>query len=174
MSVKKLIWLTSGHVFHEACLLEWFKAQTSAAINRARERDDRDETPDPFDIPVECPTCRTECLADDCDGEPIIHRLYINLSGDGSQRGSSPMRGSQRTAKLERESELDREVMSLARRAKGLGQEVKDLTADSMEEDVEGTLRRVEGLKTDIASTKAIQAIKVNTCPNAKLTTELR
>ena len=155
--------LMTGHVFHEDCLQQWFRAQTAAYKVRAREQGDREDSPDIFEIPVECPTCRTECLADDEDGEPILHRLYINLSGDGSQRGSSPIPGSQRTPKgKERETQLDREVMSLARRARGLGEEVKDLSVKSSSEEVDGTLKRVEGLREDVVSIKAIQGVRVS------------
>lgn len=89
-----------------------------------------------------------------------IHRLFINLSGDGSsQAGSSPIRpttgGSSSKGK-------DREVMGLARRAKGLTAEVKGMNADSAEEDMEGGMRRMKQLEEDLVSVKAVEGIKVS------------
>lgn len=66
--------------------------------------------------------------------------------------GSSPVRGP---------SKRDKEVMGLARRARGLGEEVRDLSTASEMDDVEGFLRRSQALKDDVASSKAIEGIKV-------------
>lgn len=52
--------------------------------------------------------------------------------------------------------------MGFARRARGLAKEINDLRADSVEEGVNGTLKRVEGLKEDMVSIKALQGVKVS------------
>jgi hypothetical protein len=55
----------------------------------------------------------------------------------------------------------EKEVLGLARRARNLGEEVKGLRAESAEEDVEGMLRRAEGLRDDAVSTKALEGVRV-------------
>lgn len=116
------------------------------------------------EAPAECPTCRTECFADAETGEPQIHRLFINFGeglgyGEGpssSQAGSSPAKGwAQGKGK-------DREVLGLARRARGLGEEARGIKAESTEEEVEGFLRRADGLKGDLISEKALTGVKVS------------
>jgi len=74
-----------------------------------------------------------------------------------SQAGSSPVkwRGTQGPKGKEKE------VMGLARRARGLMEEVKGLSGDSPEGEVEGILRRAEGLKEDAVSVKALAGVKV-------------
>lgn len=52
-------------------------------------------------------------------------------------------------------------MLGLARRARNLGEEVKALTAESAEEDVEGMLRRAQGLRDDAVSSKALDGAKV-------------
>lgn len=151
----------AGHVFHEPCLQEWFRAQSVQYLAQAREhRLDRDPSPTLSDAPALCPSCRTECFADPETGEPTLHRLYINFD-DGhngsSQAGSSPVR----PAASKRNK--DAEVMGIARRAKGLREEARGLGNDSTEEDVNGLLIRAEGLRDDAASVKAVQGIKAST-----------
>lgn len=153
----------SGHVFHEPCLKEWFQTQSEQYLATAREhRLDRDPSPTLSDAPAFCPSCRTECFADQETGEPALHRLYINFDdghGGSSQAGSSPIRP---TLSSRRE---DQEVMGIARRAKGLREEVRGMGHDAKEEDVNGFLKRAEGLKDDAASVKAVQGIKVSSRP---------
>lgn len=74
-----------------------------------------------------------------------------------SQLGSSPIRPS--SSRVDQAKE--REVMGLARRAKGLGAEVKVLNADSGEVDMQAGLRRMTQLEGDLVSVKAVQGIKV-------------
>lgn len=63
-------------MFHERCLLDWFKSQADVYLANAREY--RGEELTAADAPAECPQCRTECFADPESGEPAIHRLFIN------------------------------------------------------------------------------------------------
>ncbi|ORY33151.1 hypothetical protein BCR39DRAFT_521480 [Naematelia encephala] len=152
-----------GHVFHEKCLLEWFKTQALQYVTNAREhglQTDRGTTPSPSEAPAECPSCRAECFADPETGEPTIHRLFINFGGEdnfgaSSQVGSSPFRATQRPG-VSKINAKDREVLGMARRARGLGEEVKALNAESTQEDVEGMLARAGRLKEDVVSDKAI------------------
>jgi hypothetical protein len=55
--------------------------------------------------------------------------------------------------------------MGIARRAKGLREEATGLGHHATEEDVNGFLKRAEGLKDDAASVKAVQGIKVSSRP---------
>lgn len=63
-------------MFHERCLLEWFKSQADVYLANAREYRGQDLTA--ADAPAECPQCRSECFADPESGEPALHRLFIN------------------------------------------------------------------------------------------------
>lgn len=56
----------------------------------------------------------------------------------------------------------EREMMGLARRARGLMEEVKGLSGDSEATEVEGTMRRVSTLGEDAVSVKALSGVKVN------------
>ncbi|KAL1407595.1 hypothetical protein Q8F55_007028 [Vanrija albida] len=147
-----------GHVLHEKCLLSWFDSQIQAFLATARERGwDGDGDPGPNDAPVECPQCRTEVYGDD-DGKPLIHRLYVNFEGASStQQHSSPMgpRASQHWG-----NPVEREALSLARRAKGAAEELGELGARSSVEDINGTAGRVQKLQEDMLSAKASQAFK--------------
>jgi hypothetical protein len=148
----------SGHVFHEECLQDWFRAQSVQYLAQAREhRLDRDPSPTLSDAPALCPTCRTEVYADPESGEPVLHRLYINYGDEGpagSEVGSSPVRPTQSRKR-------DNEVMGLARRAKGISEDVKHLNEQSSQQAVDGLLSRAEGLRDDAVSAKAIQGLKV-------------
>ncbi len=53
-------------------------------------------------------------------------------------------------------------MMGLARRARGLMEEVKGLSGDSEATEVEGTMRRVSTLGEDAVSVKALSGVKVN------------
>jgi hypothetical protein len=165
-------------VFHEKCLLTWFAAQNKIYLDQFQDRDERESLLMGDEMPAECPTCRTECFLDDETGKLAIHRLYINFGGDGmsSQIGSSPGPSSH-APRASTRTDQDREVLGLAKRAKSIGQELKALSADSTEADVEGALKRAEGLREDMASVKAIQGIKVSdqcVCSLRWLTAELR
>jgi hypothetical protein len=166
----------AGHVFHEKCLLEWFRTQSAQYLAAAREQGIRfrGDSPTLSDAPCECPTCRTECFADPETGEPIIHRLFINFEGgDGGGSGSGPGSGAGSSSQAGPGSSPSRrawggkgkekEVLGLARRARNLGEEVNGLRAESAEEDVEGMLRRAEGLRDDAVSSKALDGVKVGT-----------
>ncbi|OXG84222.1 hypothetical protein C345_04126 [Cryptococcus neoformans A2-102-5] len=150
-----------GHVFHEPCLLEWFKTQSQAYLIAAREAGvpGRHGSPTLSDAPVECPSCRAECFADPETGNPIIHRLYITFDGRSSsvQPASSPLRRDiDRQAKRREE-----EALGLAKRAKQLTEDVVGLGAESREEEMEGTIKRTEGLVKDLElSAKAASGIK--------------
>lgn len=149
-------------MFHEPCLLEWFKTQSQAYLAAAREAGvpGRHGSPTLSDAPVECPSCRAECFADPETGNPIIHRLYITFDGRSSsvQPASSPLRRDiDRQAKRREE-----EALSLAKRAKMLTEEVAGLGAESKEEEMEGMIKRTEGLVKDLElSAKAASGIKV-------------
>ena len=69
--------------------------------------------------------------------------------------GSSPVRGNQGRRR-------DTEVMGLARRAKGISDDVKDLNIQSSQKAVDDLLAKAEGLKDDAVSVKAIQGVKVS------------
>ncbi|WWD21304.1 hypothetical protein CI109_105788 [Kwoniella shandongensis] len=147
-----------GHVFHEPCLLEWFRTQSIQYLNAARDQgvQGRHGSPSLSDAPAECPSCRTECFADPETGEPTIHRLYIdfgNAAASSSQAGSSPVVSKSWKGK-------EREFLGLARRAKGVAEGVRGLGGESEEEHMEGMLRRAEGLADDLVSVKALNGIK--------------
>lgn len=72
-------------MFHEKCLLEWFKSQADAYIATAREY--RGDSVTEADAPAECPQCRAECFADE-DGRPAIHRLFINWGEEDAPASS--------------------------------------------------------------------------------------
>jgi len=152
--------LMIGHVFHEECIQDWFRAQSVQYLAQAREhRLDRDPSPTLSDAPAYCPTCRAEVYADPESGEPVLHRLYINYgdeAGGSSQAGSSPVKSTGQNRKR------DSEIMGLARRAKGISEEVKSLNEQSSQQAVDSMLSRAEGLKGDAVSAKAIQGVKVS------------
>ncbi|OCF39780.1 hypothetical protein I317_06444 [Kwoniella heveanensis CBS 569] len=159
-----------GHVLHEPCLLEWFRTQSDQYLAQAREHgiEGRHGSPTLSDAPAECPTCRAECYADPETGQPSIHRLYIDWGGvldnvpSQSQVRSSPVRsmhagagsGSMRT------SVKDKEILGLARRAKGVAEEAKNLGAESNDEEMQGMLKRAGDLEKDCVSVKALEAVK--------------
>jgi hypothetical protein len=57
---------------------------------------------------------------------------------------------------------MDNEVMGLARRAKGISEDVKHLNEQSSQQAVDGLLSRAEGLRDDAVSAKAVQGVKVS------------
>ncbi|WVN88039.1 uncharacterized protein L203_103238 [Cryptococcus depauperatus CBS 7841] len=150
-----------GHVFHEPCLREWFRTQSEAYIAAARSTGipGRHGSPTLSDAPVECPSCRAECFANPETGEPLIHRLFITFDGSSSSVGlsSSPI-----TSTFNRKGKRkEQEIFGLARRAKGLAEEVKDLNASSTDEDVQRMLNRADTLAEDLEmSAKASSGIK--------------
>lgn len=149
-------------MFHEPCLLEWFKSQSQAYLAAAREAGipGRHGSPTLSDAPVECPSCRAECFADPVTGNPIIYRLYITFDGRSSsvQPASSPLRREVDQQAKRREEE----ALGLARRAKALTEEVNGLGAESMEEEMGGLIKKTEGLVKDLElSAKAASGIKV-------------
>ena len=127
-------------------------------LAQAREhRLDRDPSPTLSDAPALCPTCRSEVYADPESGEPVLHLLYINYGDEGaasSEVESSPVKPTQSRKR-------DNEVMGLARKAKGIGEEVEHLNDQSSQHAVDGLLSRAEGLRDDAVSVKAIQGVKV-------------
>lgn len=70
--------------------------------------------------------------------------------------GSSPVRPSRKG------KEKDTEVVGLARRAKGLSDEVNDIRVHVTEEDMEGMLRRGDTLVADLASQRAVEGMRVS------------
>ncbi|WVF65543.1 hypothetical protein IAT40_000271 [Kwoniella sp. CBS 6097] len=159
-----------GHVLHEPCLLEWFRTQSDQYLAQAREHgiEGRHGSPSLSDAPAECPTCRAECYADPETGQPSIHRLYIDWGGvldnapSHTQAGSSPVRSmhASGSGSLMRNSIKDREILGLARRAKGVTEEAKGLGADSQDEEMDGMLKRASDLEKDFVSIKALEAVK--------------
>lgn len=140
--------LIPGHVFHEACLLSWFKTQAEHYLANMHDRSMTEA-----DVPAECPQCRTECYADPETGSPSIHRLFINFETSNppsSQPSSSPARW----------NTSDKLLLGLARRAKALTHEVGTHSAESIEEDVKPTIGRIQSLQKDVASSKATSAFK--------------
>lgn len=112
------------------------------------------------DAPALCPTCRMECYADESTGEVLLTRLYFaseDRMENSSIVGSSPMRPVVKTSRVASE-----QLMSLARRAKTMGDETKGFHSDISESVVTTMLSRADALKTDAASAKAIQAVKVS------------
>lgn len=117
------------------------------------------------DSPAECPECRTECFADPESGEPAVHRLYINFTAADGNMSFTQAPSSQHppsSPSTARWRSADKDVMSLARRARGLANELDALSAESVEDDVRGTLRRAEGLRVDAVSAKAAEGFKVS------------
>ncbi|WVW79376.1 hypothetical protein I302_101344 [Kwoniella bestiolae CBS 10118] len=154
-----------GHVFHEPCVLKWFTTQSEAYLASARERDQdgRYGSPSLSDAPAECPTCRTEVYADPETGQPSIHRLFIDFSESSNNShyiGSSPPPSSWSKYFSRKGKEKEKEVLGLARRAKGIGEEVKGLNADSEEEEMEGMIRRGEGLVADLVGEKVLGTVQ--------------
>ncbi|WWC64017.1 uncharacterized protein I303_106623 [Kwoniella dejecticola CBS 10117] len=153
-----------GHVFHEPCLLEWFRTQSDQYLTAAREQgiDGRFGSPTLSDAPAECPTCRAECFADPETGQPSIHRLFIDfdsaLDASVSQIGSSPL--SDKIDRKGKGKQKEEEVLNLARRAKGIREEARGLSADSEEADMEGMLRRGEGLVSDLVGMQVLDTVR--------------
>lgn len=164
----------AGHVFHEKCLLDWFKIQSDQYVAQALEQGMW--SPIAGDAPAECPQCRTECFADEETGKPMLHRLFINFGSDdggmlaSSQHPPSSPAPGPSTQRWGRSS--DAAAMGLARRARNLANEVDGFTAESDEANVRGTLRRAETLAADgqAMSSKAGQALKVGTVSISPLT----
>lgn len=155
-------------MFHEECLHQWFKSQENTYLDTERQHGDyRDSSPHPSEAPTECPTCRQECFLTE-DGKYDTKRLYINWGEqDGSSMaGSSPVRA---TPTQTRRGTGPSEVMLLARRAKALGAEVGDMSADSQPEDIKGLQRRAEGLKRDLEDLKGVEGIRVSLFATVRL-----
>ncbi|KAL7421278.1 hypothetical protein Q5752_004163 [Cryptotrichosporon argae] len=160
-----------GHVFHETCLLSWFRTQAQAYVAREREWNPRAQL---SDAPAECPTCRAECFANDDTGEPAVYRLYINFGDDGmpagpssgTGAGSSPVRPTQTQTQTQTQANrkgkgrADQEVLALARRAKALVRDVEGYGPESMENDVKRAIGRVSSLVEDSLSSKAAAGFK--------------
>ncbi|KAK6906046.1 hypothetical protein L486_06389 [Kwoniella mangroviensis CBS 10435] len=149
-----------GHVFHEPCILEWFHTQSEQYLAGARDQglDGRYGSPSLSDAPAECPTCRTECFADPETGQPSIHRLFIDFGvNEHSNMGSSPPPSSQSSKYF---SKKGKEVLGLARRAKGIREEVKGLNAESEDDEMEGMIRRGEGLTEDLVGIKVLDTVQ--------------
>lgn len=116
------------------------------------------------DAPAECPECRTECFADPETGDPAVHRLFINFTnGDGSMSFAHPSSSqAPPSSPSQRWKSADKDVLGFARRARGLAAELDAQTAESVEEDVKGTLKRAETLRADVVSAKAAEGFKVS------------
>ncbi|WVR09055.1 hypothetical protein IAU60_006116 [Kwoniella sp. DSM 27419] len=149
-----------GHVFHEECLLEWFRTQSQQYVANAREHGmgGRDGSPSLSDAPAECPSCRTECFADPETGEPSIHRLFIDWGGVLDSVPSSSAHPSSSPAPTRKVR--DREILGLAKRAKALTAEASDLGAESKQDDWRGMVTRTEGLIQDAVSLKALSSVQ--------------
>ncbi|KAK4684532.1 TRAF-interacting protein, partial [Tremellales sp. Uapishka_1] len=139
-----------GHVFHEACLHAWFKAQTTTYMATVLNANPLDSI-SLNDVPIECPSCRSEVFGDPETGEPIIHRLFINFEDNEAESSSQPASSP---------AKLDIQVLGLARRAKEITAEVEGVNSNMREEEALGIVSRGETLKEDIVSTKAMNAIK--------------
>ncbi|WVQ81095.1 hypothetical protein IAT38_003217 [Cryptococcus sp. DSM 104549] len=163
-----------GHVFHEPCLLQWFQTGTMAWLREATDRGVTNEHGQPVtlaDAPAECPSCRAECFADE-NGRIMVHRLFINFEGRSSSaapRGSSPEQDVKPgLAELQRHREKEKEVerrndelLGLAKRAKELTEEVKNIKPESREEEVNVMMGRAVKMEEDVQRTaKANSAIK--------------
>jgi hypothetical protein len=74
--------------------------------------------------------------------------------------GSSPVRMGDRKGKG-KERDLNAEVLGFARRAKGLGAEIRKMDGDSRVKDVDGMMVKVEALAEDMVSVKTVAGIKV-------------
>jgi hypothetical protein len=115
------------------------------------------------DAPAECPQCRAECYADHETGEPAIHRLFINFTADGKMLSQAPPSSQHVPSSPSiRWKSADKDILGMARRARGLVAELDTAGPESHEDDVQGTLRRVEALKADAVSSKAAEGFKVS------------
>lgn len=112
------------------------------------------------DAPALCPSCREECFADPDTGEVKLTRMFFaaedRMEGS-SQIGSSPVRPTPSSNKV-----ASAELMGLARRAKTITEDMASLDCDASKTRVDGSLDRAEALSHDVASAKAIQAVKVS------------
>ncbi|BEJ15761.1 hypothetical protein CspHIS471_0503660 [Cutaneotrichosporon sp. HIS471] len=146
-----------GHVFHERCLFAWFTSQANAYL---AQMVDQGAAVTIADAPAECPECRAECFADPETGEPAVHRLYINFTGDGRSMLQAQSSQHVPSSPSMRWRSADKMVMGLARRARGVAAELDAAGADSHEDDVRGALRRAEALHADAVSSKAAEGFK--------------
>ncbi|CAK9781697.1 hypothetical protein CC85DRAFT_289760 [Cutaneotrichosporon oleaginosum] len=146
-----------GHVFHEKCLLQWFKFQADAYVTQLG---DQGVTLTQADAPAECPECRSECYADPDTGDPAIHRLFINFNSEGKTLNQAPSSQHVPSSPSARWKSADKDIMGMARRARGLTAEVDAAGAESHEDDLRGTLKRAEALRADAVSSKAAEGFK--------------
>lgn len=113
------------------------------------------------DAPALCPSCREECFADADTGQVNLIRLFFATEdrNDGSSQmaGSSPVRPTHKTDKV-----ASVELMGLARRAKGITADFATFDCETGRKHVDGALNRAEEMTKDVASAKAVQAVKVS------------
>lgn len=123
------------------------------------------------DAPAVCPACRAECFADPETGDPAVHRLFINFTAEGKVLPqSSPHVPSSPSVRWR---SADKDVLGMARRARGLAAELDAAGAESHEDDVRGTLRRAEALRADAVSSRAAEGFKVR-ASRRRLTADIR
>lgn len=62
-------------------------------------------------------------------------------------------------------SKTDKEVLGYARQARGLGEEIRRLNADSLDEDLQSAMRRADGLREEMMASKAMKGVEVCVAP---------
>ena len=127
----------------------------------APRQSDYDEPITTADAPALCPSCREECYANPETGEVGLIRLFFasedRMDGSSQMAGSSPVRPMPKADKV-----ASGELMGLARRAKNIAADVAGFECETDKKRVDGMLDRAEALTRDVASAKAIQAVKVS------------
>ncbi|ORX39163.1 hypothetical protein BD324DRAFT_618694 [Kockovaella imperatae] len=147
-----------GHVFHDLCIRNWFATQTEGRREAAQRTGRASSAREPGPV---CPTCRTPC-SENLDTAPEIQKLYINTEGDADRHiGSSSSRSQGTLSQMTpRKSEKDRQVISMARRARDLQDELTNHSSESELTHVNNSLVKVEALVEEVASEQAFHTMK--------------
>ena len=152
-----ILTLLSGHVFHETCIRRWVATRIEQQV-QAHGGDGFH--PPPRLKHIECPTCRSICWTG--KKKPEIQKLYLDLAGEEEAARSSPSSSSRAGQGSQARRRGDQKVMALAKRARDWQEVVSGLGVESLKDDVDGAIARVETLQLDLASDKALQGVRVS------------